>query len=199
MTLRTSVFMPPGAEGSKRDLYTSTTKKTQIITISLGKFPRRQGPARRFGRRNSTAFMSALHQMGMKTQQFWFSNRSREEHFKEISREGSMKTVRATVSLIGFVAIALSAGCRNAPAADTTSATQHELCRSQDCGRKRSESPGAGHARDHPAKGSRPLREAGNATDRVRRADGVLLTRAGQALRCHAATAGRSGRRDSRL
>ncbi len=38
-----------------------------------------------------------------------------------------MKTVPATVSLIGFVAIALSAGCRSAPAADTPSATQHEL------------------------------------------------------------------------
>ena len=38
-----------------------------------------------------------------------------------------MKTVSATVSLIGFAAIALSAGCRSAPAADTPSATQHEL------------------------------------------------------------------------
>src|SRR5262249_19256578 len=32
MTLRTSVFMPRGAEGLKWGLYTSMTKKTQIIT-----------------------------------------------------------------------------------------------------------------------------------------------------------------------
>ena len=38
-----------------------------------------------------------------------------------------MKIVSATVSLIGFVAIAFSAGCRSAPAADTLSATLHDL------------------------------------------------------------------------
>ena len=38
-----------------------------------------------------------------------------------------MKIVSATVSLIGFVAIAFSAGCRSAPAADTLSATPHDL------------------------------------------------------------------------
>src|SRR5437773_4375174 len=38
-----------------------------------------------------------------------------------------MKTVSAIVGLLALVAIALSAGCRSAPAADTPSATQHEL------------------------------------------------------------------------
>src|SRR2546428_8919692 len=38
-----------------------------------------------------------------------------------------MKTAPATVSLIGFVAIAFSAGCRSAPAADTLSATPRDL------------------------------------------------------------------------
>src|SRR5262245_45638562 len=108
--------MPRVAEASKWALYTSLTKKTQIITNSSGKFPQRQAPARRFGRRSSIVFMLALHQMGKKTQQSWSSNRNREEYVKAYQREGSMKTVPATASLIGFVAIALSAGCRNAPA-----------------------------------------------------------------------------------
>src|SRR2546426_1198050 len=72
--------------------------------------------------------MLALHQMGKKTQQSWFANRTREEGlYEEISREENMKTLPATGSLIGFFAIALPAGCPSAPAADPPSATQHEL------------------------------------------------------------------------
>src|SRR5438093_1074666 len=124
MTLRISVFMPRGAEGLKWGPCTSISKKTQIITNSSERFQRRQAPARRFGRRSSIAFTSPLHQMTKKKQQSWFSSRSRE---KSESLEENMKAGSAILSLLALVPIAFLAACRSAPAADTASATRHEL------------------------------------------------------------------------